>query len=500
MSRAGVGRNEPCPCGSGRKFKQCCLRQASGPAGYFADEFASPTAFTASPLRPSMKVKVFLSERWTWQEARLRDVRPGQEFISGDRLFKVHSSVAYAENPVLDISKIPKCDQPYDPETWRTPDRDDVVCVFDRQDPDSGHWLMCHVQPRQRFMFQRRIYYLEPHPRRPHTGYLIDTGQVDRSCAELLYVWVEYTCSDALGKAKIGYRYRCGRRIPLTNGQVVPAEGLTPGMQFLLEDGGVATVTKVDPPKPWQPNSEFRDPYGNAFRRVIGTFKYTGWVPIMTVKAGGGVHRVTPGHPYWSESRRGWYPIGSFVPGELVLTREKQPVPIEAIASPQWMHETVYNVEVDEYHTYFVGAGKTSVWVHNGMGEGCRVPRAAREEALETGAITRTSRARAGVLTEGELNPQHHIFPQARRRWFAERGIDVDQYTARIPRDLHETLHSGGGPGRGGGWYNDEVMNVLRAREQALGRRLTPWEIEEHGIQFMQRFGFGNAWVLPYGG
>ena len=21
----GIGRNEPCPCGSGRKYKQCCL-------------------------------------------------------------------------------------------------------------------------------------------------------------------------------------------------------------------------------------------------------------------------------------------------------------------------------------------------------------------------------------------------------------------------------------------------------------------------------------------
>lgn len=24
-TRAQVGRNEPCPCGSGRKFKHCCL-------------------------------------------------------------------------------------------------------------------------------------------------------------------------------------------------------------------------------------------------------------------------------------------------------------------------------------------------------------------------------------------------------------------------------------------------------------------------------------------
>lgn len=25
--RLGVGRNEPCLCGSGRKFKKCCMRR-----------------------------------------------------------------------------------------------------------------------------------------------------------------------------------------------------------------------------------------------------------------------------------------------------------------------------------------------------------------------------------------------------------------------------------------------------------------------------------------
>lgn len=26
-----VGRNEPCPCGSGKKFKKCCLQAAPAP-------------------------------------------------------------------------------------------------------------------------------------------------------------------------------------------------------------------------------------------------------------------------------------------------------------------------------------------------------------------------------------------------------------------------------------------------------------------------------------
>jgi hypothetical protein len=36
----GVGRNDPCPCGSGKKFKKCCL--AAVGLGSIAPEVASP--------------------------------------------------------------------------------------------------------------------------------------------------------------------------------------------------------------------------------------------------------------------------------------------------------------------------------------------------------------------------------------------------------------------------------------------------------------------------
>jgi hypothetical protein len=35
-ARAGVGRNDPCPCGSGKKFKKCCFKKGKG--GLFDDE------------------------------------------------------------------------------------------------------------------------------------------------------------------------------------------------------------------------------------------------------------------------------------------------------------------------------------------------------------------------------------------------------------------------------------------------------------------------------
>src|SRR5262252_9152786 len=40
---AKVGRNDPCPCGSGKKYKKCCLPSQSVPA---------PAAATAAPEIP----------------------------------------------------------------------------------------------------------------------------------------------------------------------------------------------------------------------------------------------------------------------------------------------------------------------------------------------------------------------------------------------------------------------------------------------------------------
>jgi SEC-C motif/Protein of unknown function (DUF2384) len=35
---SGVGRNHPCPCGSGKKFKKCCLSAASAPSDAYYDK------------------------------------------------------------------------------------------------------------------------------------------------------------------------------------------------------------------------------------------------------------------------------------------------------------------------------------------------------------------------------------------------------------------------------------------------------------------------------
>jgi tetratricopeptide (TPR) repeat protein len=45
---AKIGRNEPCPCGSGRKYKHCCLQQQE----------AAARARAGSATRPAIDVKI----------------------------------------------------------------------------------------------------------------------------------------------------------------------------------------------------------------------------------------------------------------------------------------------------------------------------------------------------------------------------------------------------------------------------------------------------------
>lgn len=36
------GRNDPCPCGSGKKYKQCCINKERGPKKFKAKLLSTP--------------------------------------------------------------------------------------------------------------------------------------------------------------------------------------------------------------------------------------------------------------------------------------------------------------------------------------------------------------------------------------------------------------------------------------------------------------------------
>lgn len=80
-----TGRNDPCPCGSGKKFKHCCLRkgdgeQRSGPAQSIADEIAIAAA--ERPFESVEELNVFttdlMNERNRWALAEFCGLSPEQ--------------------------------------------------------------------------------------------------------------------------------------------------------------------------------------------------------------------------------------------------------------------------------------------------------------------------------------------------------------------------------------------------------------------------------------
>jgi hypothetical protein len=171
---------------------------------------------------------------------------------------------------------------------------------------------------------------------------------------------LKYSIEDELGKAEVSFCYPIDTRVIMADGNVLPAEYLKPAMRFRLEDGGTATVISVDEPKVWEPPSQERDKHGNSYRRVIGTVKYTGYFPRFDLGIRDDIIKTTPGHLFWSENRRAWVPAETFQRGELLRNSQGLPVPVEWVSPIRFEFCELYNCEVEDFHTYFVGNGQRS--------------------------------------------------------------------------------------------------------------------------------------------
>ncbi len=302
---------------------------------------------------------------------------------------------------------------------------------------------------------------------------------------------VFYSYPEMFGHAEVQLAMPADECVRLVDGRIVGVTDLWQGMQFWMEDGSIGTVTEdrhllyemPDPPRPWK--------NGLWASRVIGNIKHFGY-EVIDFRWAGQTVTVTPDHPFWSASRRGWVPVGELLVGELVRVAGNVVAPVDAIGPRRSQKIELYNVEVEYFHNYFVGRGENAVLVHNGPGY---IKRPQVAEALEEGLITETNAYRAGVTRP----PRHHVFPQARRGWFSQRGVDIDRYTLPLDESTHQALHYGGGPGKGGGWWNDTIIGRLDAREAALGRQLTPREILAIGAQLRREAGLSHVKVIPYG-
>jgi hypothetical protein len=139
-------------------------------------------------------------------------------------------------------------------------------------------------------------------------------------------------------------------------------------MRFRLGDGAHGTITAVEPPRVWGPPSRAPNRDGNYARRVLGRVKHKGYV-VLDVSFGGTTVTSTPNHLFYSASRGAWVPVGSMRPGELLRGESGVTSPILAVSPPRHGFLELYGIEVEEFHTYFVGGEAGSALVHNGMGD-----------------------------------------------------------------------------------------------------------------------------------
>ncbi len=210
-----------------------------------------------------------------------------------------------------------------------------------------------------------------------------------------------YTYAEPFGEAECVYCFPVDQPIILDNSSVIPAKWLQAGMLFRMEDGTLGTVTAVEPPKVWEPPSRIPNRHGNYARRVLGTIKHKG-VAVLDVTFGGQTVTTSPDHLFWSASREAWVPVGSMRPGELLRNAQGTVTAVEAIGPPRHGFIKLYNMEVEELHTFFVGAsGGGSALVHNGRGNYIKKP-AVPTEADHIKGVKAPGRYNATVGSEEE--------------------------------------------------------------------------------------------------
>ncbi len=177
-------------------------------------------------------------------------------------------------------------------------------------------------------------------------------------------VSVYYNYAEPYGQAEAFFTFEIGTFFRLATGGICRVENLSVGAALQMEDGGFCLVTKVGVPRVLPRSRAVPGQDGLKHCQIIGTVKHIGNVVIDVRASGGHVSTTTPDHLYWSETRGGWVQAARLFVGEQIGSLSSGPICVESISEPRHGHVELFNLEVDDAHTFYVG--NPPVLVHNG--------------------------------------------------------------------------------------------------------------------------------------
>jgi hypothetical protein len=183
-------------------------------------------------------------------------------------------------------------------------------------------------------------------------------------------------------------------------------------------------------------------------------------VVITTADGRRNVLHTTTEHPFWDDTAHAWVDAAALTPGHMLVTATNQTVAISGLFRLPSPAKDMYNLTVQDLHTYYVLAGGTPVLVHNSGGRGpCIVGQqgeAAAGITKNTEALRINGRDRipdeldhaAGVIGEVKNVKYQHLSTQIKDdlQYAAANGYQMRLYvrgSTRLSGPLQAKVDSG---------------------------------------------------------
>jgi pretoxin HINT domain-containing protein len=100
-----------------------------------------------------------------------------------------------------------------------------------------------------------------------------------------------------------------------------------------------------------------------ASQKVTDVIVGEGQKRLVDIETDGKVLTATDRHPFYSATRHGWVAAGDLAPGEQLRTADGKTVLVDTIRVYTVSDARVFNLTVENIHTFF--AGETKALVHN---------------------------------------------------------------------------------------------------------------------------------------